>query len=172
MLINKYNQLLHTAMSSKFVMKQGFQLPKIAQVVIKVKAENAYDPINNVSLLTILSSTLSKSTVVNLKKGMLLPFASVSGNKLSQFLEVVLPLILTRLADKVIATTYISASNSINFTFKISDAMPVIARKLWKVFETEIGAFNLDVTFKTNVRDSLLNESILRGYQIPIVIES
>ena len=172
MLVNKYNQVLRTAMSSKFVIKQGVQLPKVAQVVIKIKAENAYDPITNVSLLTILLGTLPKSLVVNLKKGTLLPFVTLSGTKLSQFLDTLLPTILNRMADKVVATTYASLSNSVNFTFKASDAMPLVARKLWKLFETEVGAFNLDITFKTNAFNSSMNESLLRSYQIPVVIEA
>jgi hypothetical protein len=45
-------------------------------------------------------------------------------------METLLPVILNRLADKVVASTYASASNSVNFIFKASDAMPIIARKL------------------------------------------
>jgi hypothetical protein len=45
-------------------------------------------------------------------------------------MESLLPVILNRLADKVVAATYASTSNSINFTFKASDAMPFMTRKL------------------------------------------
>jgi hypothetical protein len=81
MLVNKYQQVLRTAMNSKFVMKQGAHLPKIMQVVIKVKAENAYDSITNVSLVTMLSGILPKSVLVNMKKGTLLPFVTLSNHK-------------------------------------------------------------------------------------------
>jgi ribosomal protein L5 len=172
MLINKYQQVLRTAMNSKFVMKQSAQLPKVVQVVIKVKAENVYDPITNVSLVTMLSGVLPQSMLVNMKKGTLLPFVTLSNHKWSNFMESLLPVILNRLADKVVAATYASISNSVNFTFKASDAMPFVARKLWKLFETEIGAFNLDITFKTNVFNVVMNETILRVYQIPVVIKS
>jgi hypothetical protein len=40
------------------------------------------------------------------------------------------------------------------------------------LFETEIGAFNLDITFKTNSFGAVMNETLLRGYQIPVVIKS
>jgi hypothetical protein len=130
MLINKYQQVLRTAMNSKFVMKQSAQLPKMLQVTIKAKAENAYDSITNVSLTAMLSGTLPKSIVVNMKKGTLLPFVTLSNYKCSKFMETVLPLILNRLADKVVASTYASVSNSVGFTFKSSDAMPILARKL------------------------------------------
>ena len=53
MLIKKYNQSLRSVMNSKFVMKQSIQLPKVVQVNIKIKAENAYDSITNVSLLVV-----------------------------------------------------------------------------------------------------------------------
>ena len=172
MLINKYNQSLRSVMNSKFVMKQSIQLPKVVQVNIKIKAENAYDSITNVSLLVSLFGTLPKTLLVNMKKGTLLPFTSLSGNKVTQFLENLLPVILNRMADKIVATTHSSLTNSINFHFKASDAMPLLARKLWKLFETEIGAFNLDITFKTNSFNSSMNETLLRSYSIPVVIES
>lgn len=170
--MNKYNQLLRTAISSKFVMKQSTRLPKVLQVIIKVKAESAYDSIVNVSLLTSLLGALPKSLVVNVKKGTMLPFVSIGGSKLTHFLEALLPVILNRMVDKIVATSYTSASNNVGFTFKASDAMPLIARKLWKLFETEIGAFNLDISFKTNVFSGSVNETILRSYQIPVVIET
>src|SRR5438067_2004217 len=106
MLINKYNQSLRPVMDSKFVMKQGIQLPKVVQVNIKIKAENTYDSITNVSLLVSLFGTLPKTLLVNMKKGTLLPFTMLSGNKVAQFLETLLPVILTRMTDKVVATTY------------------------------------------------------------------
>jgi hypothetical protein len=81
MLINKYQQVLRTAMNSKFVMKQSAQLPKVVQVVIKVKAENAYDPITNVCLVTMLSGVLPQALLVNMKKGTLLPFVTLSNHK-------------------------------------------------------------------------------------------
>jgi ribosomal protein L5 len=130
MLINKYQQVLRTAMKSKFVMKQSAQLPKVMQVVIKVKAENAYDPITNVSLVTMLSGIVPQSMLVNMKKGTLLPFVTMSNHKWSDFMETLLPVILNRLADKVVAVTYASTSNSVNFAFKATDAMPFAARKL------------------------------------------
>jgi hypothetical protein len=130
MLINKYNQSLRPVMNSKFVMNQGTQLPKIVQVNIKIKAENAYDSITNVSLLVSLFGTLPKTLLVNMKKGTLLPFAILSGSKVAQFLEILLPVILIRMADKVVATTHSSLTNSINFHFKASDAMPLLACKL------------------------------------------
>jgi len=130
MLINKYNKSLRTVMNSKFVMKQSVQAPKVVQVNIKIKAENAYDSITNVSLLVSLFGTLPKTMLVNMKKGTLLPFTTLSGSKVTQFLDHLLPVILSRMADKIVATTYSSLTNSINFTFKASDAMPLLARKL------------------------------------------
>jgi hypothetical protein len=130
MLTNKYNQSLRPVMNSKFVMKQGIQLPKVMQVNIKIKAENAYDSITNVSLLVSLFGTLPKTLLLNMKKGTLLPFTMLSGNKVTQFLETLLPVILIRMADKVVATTHSSLTNSVNFHFKASDAMPLLARKL------------------------------------------
>jgi len=65
-----------------------------------------------------------------MKKGTLLPFTTLSGSKVTQFLDHLLPVILSRMADKIVETTYSSLTNSINFTFKASDAMPLLVRKL------------------------------------------
>jgi len=172
MLYNKYNQLLRSAMNSKFVIKQGIQLPKIIQVGIKVKAENAYDFISNTTLVTVLLEVLPKSRVINIKKSTLLPYVLLSGNKLESFFEKLMPVILDRLADKVVVTTYDAASNSLGVTLKATDAMPLAVRKLWKLFESEIGSFSMELSFKTNSFDSLMNEIVLRSNQFPIAIES
>lgn len=172
MLYSKYNQLLRNAMSSKFVIKQSIQLPKIVQVGIKVKAENTYDFISNTTLLTVLLEVLPKSRVINIKKSTLLPYVSLSGNKLETFFDKLMPVILDRLADKVVVTTYDSASNNLGVTLKATDAMPSVVRKLWKLFESEIGSFSLEVTFTTNSFDSLMNEIVLRSNQFPIAIEN
>lgn len=171
MLHNKYNQFLRIAMNSKFVVTQSIQSPKIVQVGIKVKAENAYDFISNVTLLTALLEVLPKSRVINIKKSTLLPYVSLSGNKLEVFFDKLMPSILDRLADKIVIITYNAASNNLSVTLKATDAMPLAARKLWKLFETEIGSFNLELTFKLSSFDSLMNEIVLRSNQFPIVIE-
>jgi hypothetical protein len=43
-------------------------------------------------------------------------------------------------------------------------------RKIWKLFETEVGNYEFELTFVTNSNNSLQNELLLRGMQLPVVI--
>jgi RNAse (barnase) inhibitor barstar len=58
----------------------------------------------------------------------------------------------------------------LTFTFKASDAMSSNVRKLWKVLETEVGLFEVEMTFVSNSHSSIANESLLRSNQIPVVL--
>jgi hypothetical protein len=55
---------------------------------------------------------------------------------------------------------------------KASDALSPEARKLWKVFETEVGVFEVEVTFTTNTFNVLANETLFRNLQIPVHIHN
>lgn len=157
-------------MSSKFVMKQSVDVPQMTQVTLAVKAENTYDLINNVLLLVSLAGTTPQASLLNAKKGTLLPHTTLSGLRMLEMLGVVLPTILKRVADKVAASVVGSASNQFTFIFKASDAIPATARKLWKLLEAEVGAFNIEITFCTTAHNATLNETLLRSYQIPVVL--
>jgi hypothetical protein len=62
-------------------------------------------------------------------------------------------------------------SNTVTFVFNASDIIPMEVRRLCKIVGNELGAFSFEVTIQTTSSQTLLNEFLLRGYQLPIKIE-
>lgn len=170
MLTTKYTKMLRATMLSKLLLKQSSQVPALIQAVLQVKAENTFDSINNVCLLTALTGSNPKLLVINNKKGLMHPRVILTGNLLTTFMNEQFPLILKRTIDKLVSISYGAKSHKLSFTFKASDAIPVNIRKLWKLFETEIGVFELELTFITTSNKIMNNEMLLRSYQIPVAI--
>jgi len=71
---SKYHQnLMRSALLSKEITAQSSELPAIQQIIFKVKAENSYDLINNLSLLISTVGTIPQLSLVNQKNSLLLP---------------------------------------------------------------------------------------------------
>jgi hypothetical protein len=169
MITTKYAKLLRAATSSKLVITNSNQQPVLLQAVIKVKAEHGFDAVNNVCLLASLVGNRPQMIMLNLKNGVMQPRVMLTSKLLATFMGAELPSILARTLDKVLAISFAAVSHKVTFTFKASDAMSTQLRKLWKVFETELGLFELEMTFITNTSNVSANEVLLRGYQIPVV---
>ena len=165
-----YKQLMNIVFSSKFVGKPNMKQIKIVKCNVKFKAENTYDLMNNICLIIYFIGNIPRFNLINIKKSTLLPQVSLSDILLDKFLVEILPFILNRTIDKVIVGSYASNSNKITFNFKATDAIPIKVFKLWKLFEVEVGSFNLEVIFITNVFESNLNEALLRGNKFPVII--
>jgi hypothetical protein len=90
--------------------------------------------------------------------------------KLFNFIVSLLPKLLEKAVDKVVAVNFGQYSNQLTFSFKAVDISSIAIRQLGKLMEMELGALSLDVTFITNSYDAAVNEQLLRTYQVPIVI--
>jgi hypothetical protein len=129
MLLNCQTSLLRVALLSKGTVTQSSLLPSIKQVILSVKAENRYDPINNLSLLASLTGVLPKFNVVNQKYSLVLPRSVLSGSSLKVFLESILQALVLRLADKTVAINHGVDSTKVTFAFKASDSITPEMRK-------------------------------------------
>jgi hypothetical protein len=130
MLSTHSSKLLRAALSSKLMVQSGRDLPKFGQIAVKVKAEQSFDPINNVSLLAAITGNAPQLLLINLKKGVMTPRVTLTGHFLAQFLQHELPAILNRAVDKVVAASFATQSRQMIFAFKASDALSPAVRKL------------------------------------------
>jgi hypothetical protein len=169
MLLNSQMSLLRVALLSKGTATQSYLLPSIKQAIFSVKAENRYDPINNLSLLISLTGVLPKFNVVNQKHSLVLPRVVLSGPALKLFLELTMQALVVRLSDKTVSINYGVDSTKVTFAFKASDAITPEMIKLWKLFSAEAGMFSFEITL-VSTNNSPLNESLFRGYQLPVFI--
>lgn len=170
MKFNYTTQLLRGAFVSKGLMLQGDLISNLQQVAIAVKAENTYDPIQNVPLLSTLVGKSLKLQVSNRKQVRVLPQAVLSGNTLKVFISNILPLLITRVNEKTVAMNFNPVSKNVTFTFKGSDALPIEMRNLFKLFNAEVGSFTFEMTFKFSTSNARLNETLLRGLNLPVII--
>jgi hypothetical protein len=121
--------LLRVALLSKGIVTQSSLLPEIKQIKMTVKAENNYDPINNLSLLISLTGVMPKFTLVNRKQSLVLPHVVLSGRSLKLSIDNLLVTLVNRLADKTVAVNFNKSSNKFTFVFKASDAITSEMRK-------------------------------------------
>lgn len=170
MLASKYLKSLRAIQLSKSNSVESGKIPQLKQVVIKVKAEQSFDAINNLVLLTSLAGKYPSSKLINLKKGLILPELTLSQNEMHSFVSEVLPELLNRTIDKLTAISFGSETNKLTFSFKATDALSTSMRKIWKLFETEVGNYEFELTLVTNSVNPVDNEVLLRGMQIPVVI--
>ena len=87
MLLTQQFKLLRVALLSKGLIEQSFDMPKIKQLIISVKAENSYDLINNISLLVSMTGNIPYSILVNRKQGVILPQIILSKPLLNVYLN-------------------------------------------------------------------------------------
>jgi hypothetical protein len=130
MITTKYAKLLRTASSSKLLLTNSNQQPFLVQAVIKVKAEQGFDAVNNVCLLSSLVGNRPQMLMLNVKNGVMQPRVLLTSKVLATFMDTELPGILGRTLDKVLATSFVAASHKVTFTFNASDAMSTQLRKL------------------------------------------
>jgi hypothetical protein len=170
MLAQKYMKLLRAIHASKGLVVQSGSQAALKQIVIKVKAEGGFDAFNNLVLLVSLCGKRPNIHLVNVKKGVVLPEVSLSGFVLNDFVSNTLPNLLGRTIDKITSVSYGSKSNKLSFSFKATDALHLYMRKIWKLFETEVGNYEYEITFITNNFNPVANETLIRSLQIPIVV--
>jgi len=165
------SKLLRVALFSKGLVEQGVSVPKIKQISVSVKAENSFDLINNAILLASLTGVVPGALLVNRKQGAVLPRAVLGNLLLSIYFNSILNWVIKRLNDKTVSRNFSSVSNKLTFVFKASDAISSELRKIWKLFNIEVGLFSLQVTFVTNVHEDYFNETLLRSLHFPVLIK-
>lgn len=170
MLASKYLKSLRAIQLSKSNSVESGQVTQLKQIVIKVKAEQSFDAVNNLVLLNSLVGKYPASKLINTKKGVVLPEVVLSKTEMNTFVSEVLPELLARTIDKITAISFGSSTNKLTFSFKATDAINTSLRKIWKLFETEVGNYEFELTFVTNSSHSAQNELLLRGMQLPVVI--
>lgn len=68
MLASKYLKSLRAIQLSKSNSVESGKIPQLKQVVIKVKAEQSFDAVNNLVLLTSLAGKYPSSKLINSEK--------------------------------------------------------------------------------------------------------
>ena len=145
------SNLMRSAMLSKFTCDSSM-LPALKLIQLSVKTENQYEPIANLVLLSVFAGVLPQYLLVNRKQSVVLPRAFLNGVILkTQLLQHLLP-VVNRLADKVTAVNYNSASHKLTFSFKASDMLPAEMRKFGKLIGSEFGMLTCEISFVTTIR--------------------
>ena len=170
MKFNYTTQLLRGAFVSKGLMLQGDVISNLQQVAVAVKVENIYDPIQNVPLVIALVGKTLKFKVANRKQACVLPQSVLSGNSLKLFISDILPLLIKRVNEKLAVTNFNPFSKNVTFTFKGSDALPIEMRNFFKLLNAEVGSFTLEMIFTFSTSNAHLNETLLRGLNLPVII--
>lgn len=168
MLASKYSKLLRAIQLSKNL--ESEKITQLKQIGIKVKAEQSFDAVNNLVLLLSLAGKYPLAKLINAKKGAITPELTLSQTEMNAFVSSVLPGLLAHTIDKITAISFGSESTKISFSFKATDTVSAEMRKIWKLFETEVGNYEFELTFVTNSTNSTSNELILRGMQIPVAV--
>src|SRR3954462_13742134 len=96
MITTKYAKLLRAATSSKLLITNSNQQPFLVQAIIKVKAEQGFDAVNNVCLLCSLVGNRPQMLMLNLKNGVMQPRVLLTSKLLAEFMATELPGILMR----------------------------------------------------------------------------
>jgi hypothetical protein len=130
MLASKYLKSLRAIQLSKNQTLESGKVTQLKQVVIKVKAEQSFDAVNNLVLLTSLVGKYPSSKLINMKKGVVLPEVILSKTEMNNFVSEVLPELLVRTIDKITAISFSSSTNKLNFSFKATDAINTSMRKI------------------------------------------
>jgi hypothetical protein len=130
MLASKYLKSLRAIQLSKNQNLESGKVTQLKQVVIKVKAEQSFDAVNNLVLLTSLVGKYPSSKLINMKKGVVLPEVILSKTEMNNFVSEVLPELLVRTIDKITAISFSSSTNKLNFSFKATDAINTSMRKI------------------------------------------
>src|SRR5690348_450905 len=103
MLASKYLKSLRAIQLSKSQTLESGKVTQLKQIVIKVKAEQSFDAVNNLVLLTSLVGKYPASKLINMKKGVVLPEVILSKAEMNNFVSEVLPELLVRTIDKITA---------------------------------------------------------------------
>jgi hypothetical protein len=130
MLASKYLKSLRAIQLSKSQTLESGKVTQLQQVIMKVKAEQNFDVVNNLVLLTSLVGKYPASKVINTKKGVVLPEVVLSKTEMNNFISEVLPELLVRTIDKITAISFGSSTNKLNFSFKSTDAINTSLRKI------------------------------------------
>ena len=108
MLASKYLKSLRAIQLSKSNSVESGQVAQLKQIVIKVKAEQSFDAVNNLVLLNSLVGKYPASKLINTKKGVVLPEVVLSKTEMNTFVSEVLPELLARTIDKITAISFVS----------------------------------------------------------------
>ena len=169
---NIQETLLRIALLSKTTIRQSTELPSIKQLQVALKTDNSYNAVLNLILSSALISRSPKFLLVNRKQSLVLPRVVVTGLLLK--LGVIINVLkwVDRVADKLISISFNTDTNQFTFVFKASDIFPIEMRQFGKVSGSEVGVFSFEISFQTTSTNSIANELLLRGYQLPVKITS
>jgi len=144
------NILARSMLLSKTAVIQSQFLPKLEQIQLSVKAEDAYDLVTNVILVGTLTTVLPKSILVNRKQSLTIPRVLLNGLFLQQNLYNLVITCVGRLSDKVLSVSFNASSHKVTFILKASDIVPIIMQKFCKIVGGELGMFTCEITLITN----------------------
>jgi hypothetical protein len=130
MQLQKYNSVLRSVVMSKSFSLQQTEVPQVQQISLCIKSAQTQDVIvNNLLLVALLQSqttlqvTQAKKLIVN--STLLLPTI-----KILNFIGLLLPTLLQKAVDKVLAVNFRQKSNQLTFNFKAVDISSSVIRQL------------------------------------------
>jgi hypothetical protein len=167
---NIQENLLRIILLSQIMIRQSIDLPRIKQLQVVLKADNSYNAVLNLILSGALIGRLPNFLLVNRKQSLVVPRVTVTGLLLKLGVAVTVLQWMERIADKLISISFNTDHNQFTFVFKASDILPIEIRQLGKVIGSEIGVFSLEMSVQTTAVNSVANEFLLRGYQLPVKI--
>jgi hypothetical protein len=121
MQLAKYNSSLRSVLVSKLNCSNQAAIPVISRLSVRAKSEFKSDTIMNALLVNSLASGSQAVPVTGAKKADVVTEISLKSLEYANFISRLLPLFLSRVADKVVSSNFGSRTNHLQVTLPASD---------------------------------------------------
>jgi len=130
MQLQKYNSVLRSVVMSKSFSLQQTEVPQVQQISLCIKSAQTQDVIVNNLLLVSLLQSQTTLQVTQAKKLIVNSTLLVPTIKILNFIGLLLPTLLEKAVDKVLAVNFRQKSNQLTFNFKAVDISSSVIRQL------------------------------------------